>query len=260
MRAAWDAKNRLLALGVPLEFALYVLPNAKTLRFVSRGRCSRCCTSGLMRTCFNAQEEIYLASMDELDSCPRGCIRGSARSHRPALRRPQRPHRAALHRGHALLRHSRLARLPGRGAAALMSAPWRFEHELEVRFRDCDPMGHVNNAVYLTYLESARFAWWRSAFGPLGLKEHGFIVARVEIDYRKPALPGDRLLIRLRVDSIGRSSFAVGYEIAQREDARAGGRGEERAGRLRLLPGPNRPSVRDPPGPPRVIPLALRVL
>ena len=94
-----------------------------------------------------------------------------------------------------------------------MSAPWRFEHELEVRFRDCDPMGHVNNAVYLTYLESARFAWWRSAFGPLGLKEHGFIVARVEIDYRKPALPGDRLLIRLRVDNVGRSSFAVGYEI-----------------------------------------------
>src|SRR4029079_6062661 len=134
--------------------------------------------------------------------------------HRPAVRRPQRSHRAALHRGHALLRDPRLARLSSRGAAALMSAPWRFEHELEVRFRDCDPMGHVNNAVYLTYLESARFAWWRSAFGPLGLKEHGFIVARVEIDYRKPALPGDRLLIRLRVDTVGRSSFAVGYEIS----------------------------------------------
>ena len=94
-----------------------------------------------------------------------------------------------------------------------MSTSWRFDHEVEVRFRDCDPMGHVNNAVYLTYLESARFAWWRSAFGPLGLKEHGFIVARVEIDYRKPALPGDRLIIRLRVDRIGQSSFAVGYEI-----------------------------------------------
>ena len=37
-------------------------------------------------------------------------------------------------------------------------------------------------------------------FGPSGLTEHGFIVARVEIDYRKPALPGERLLIRLRVD------------------------------------------------------------
>ena len=90
---------------------------------------------------------------------------------------------------------------------------WRFEHELEVLFRDCDPMGHVNNAVYLTYLEAARFAWWRNAFGAQGLKEHGFIVARVEIDYRRPALPGDRLLVRLRVEDIGRSSFTVGYEI-----------------------------------------------
>jgi len=90
---------------------------------------------------------------------------------------------------------------------------WRFEHELEVLFRDCDPLGHVNNAVYLTYLEAARFAWWRNTFGAQGLKEHGFIVARVEIDYRKAALPGDRLLVRLRVEDIGRSSFKVGYEI-----------------------------------------------
>jgi acyl-CoA thioester hydrolase len=92
---------------------------------------------------------------------------------------------------------------------------WRFEHELDVRFRDCDPMGHVNNAVYLTYLEAARFAWWRHTFGPDGLREHGFIVARVEIDYRRPALPGDRLIVRMRVEAIGTSSFTVGYEMVQ---------------------------------------------
>ena len=90
---------------------------------------------------------------------------------------------------------------------------WKFEHEIEVRFRDCDPMGHVNNAVYLSYLEVARFAWWRRAFGPPGQTSQGFIVARVEIDYRKPALPGERLLVRLRLDSLGRSSFTVAYEV-----------------------------------------------
>jgi YbgC/YbaW family acyl-CoA thioester hydrolase len=74
-------------------------------------------------------------------------------------------------------------------------------------------MGHVNNAVYLSYLESARFAWWRRALGPSGLSDHSFIVARVEIDYRKPALPGERLLVRLRVDGLGRSSFTIAYEI-----------------------------------------------
>jgi thymidylate synthase ThyX len=66
MRDAWDAKNRLLALGVPLEYALYVLPNAKTLRFVESGSLLALLHKWTMRTCFNAQEEIYLASMDEI--------------------------------------------------------------------------------------------------------------------------------------------------------------------------------------------------
>lgn len=67
MREAWDAKNRLLALGVPLEFALYILPNAKTLRFVESGSLLALLHKWTLRTCFNAQEEIYLASMDELE-------------------------------------------------------------------------------------------------------------------------------------------------------------------------------------------------
>jgi thymidylate synthase ThyX len=67
MREAWDAKNRLLALGVPLEFALYVLPNAKTLRFVESGSLLSLLHKWTLRTCFNAQEEIFLASMDEVE-------------------------------------------------------------------------------------------------------------------------------------------------------------------------------------------------
>src|SRR6187399_2883109 len=67
MREAWDAKNRLLALDVPLEFALYVLPNAKTLRFVESGSLLALLHKWTLRTCFNAQEEIYLASMDEIE-------------------------------------------------------------------------------------------------------------------------------------------------------------------------------------------------
>ena len=67
MREAWAAKNRLLELGVPLEFALYVLPNAKTLRFVESGSLLALLHKWTLRTCFNAQEEIYLASMDEVE-------------------------------------------------------------------------------------------------------------------------------------------------------------------------------------------------
>ncbi len=67
MSEAWSAKSRLLALGVPLEFALYVLPNAKTLRFVESGSLLSLLHKWTQRTCFNAQEEIYLASMDEVE-------------------------------------------------------------------------------------------------------------------------------------------------------------------------------------------------
>ena len=92
-----------------------------------------------------------------------------------------------------------------------------FVHRLEVRFRDCDPMGHVNNAVYLTYLEQTRFAHWRSAWGrgapqlPEGMP--GVILARVELDYRRPARYGEVLEVRLRVAEIGRTSFRYEYEI-----------------------------------------------
>lgn len=67
MRESWCAKNRLLALGVPLEFAMYLLPNAKTLRFVESGSLLALLHKWTLRTCFNAQEEIYLASMDEVE-------------------------------------------------------------------------------------------------------------------------------------------------------------------------------------------------
>jgi acyl-CoA thioester hydrolase len=92
-----------------------------------------------------------------------------------------------------------------------------FSHVLETRFRDCDAMGHVNNAVYLTYLEQARFAHWRALWRFRQADEvpdvPGVILARVEIDYKKPARDGERLEIRLAVPSIGRTSFTYAYEV-----------------------------------------------
>lgn len=103
-----------------------------------------------------------------------------------------------------------------------------FSHRLEVRFRDCDPLGHVNNAVYLTYLEQARFFHWRALWGasgeaprpgerggspPQGVDVPGVILARAEIDYRRPAKYGDTLDIRLGIAGFGRTSFTYEYEI-----------------------------------------------
>ena len=67
MERAWAAKNRLLDMGVPLESALYLMPNAKALRFHETGSLLYLAHKWVMRTCFNAQEEIYRASMDELE-------------------------------------------------------------------------------------------------------------------------------------------------------------------------------------------------
>jgi thymidylate synthase ThyX len=67
MKDSWAAKNKLLALGVPLEFALYLLPNAVALRLVESGSMIALQHKWTLRTCFNAQEEIYLASMDEIE-------------------------------------------------------------------------------------------------------------------------------------------------------------------------------------------------
>jgi thymidylate synthase ThyX len=66
MHDAWSAKNQLLDRGVPLEIALYVLPNAKSIRLYETGSLLHLLHKWTMRTCFNAQEEIYQASMDEI--------------------------------------------------------------------------------------------------------------------------------------------------------------------------------------------------
>ena len=87
-----------------------------------------------------------------------------------------------------------------------------FAYEIDVRFRDCDAFGHVNNAVYLTYLEQARVEAWHHLLGTSGLPQD-LILARVEIDYRAPATLGDRVVVRLRVAAVGTKSFTFDCEI-----------------------------------------------
>src|SRR5580765_6557398 len=66
MHDAWHCKNQLLDRGVPREIALYLLPNAKSIRLVESGSLLHLLHKWTMRTCFNAQEEIYQSSMEEL--------------------------------------------------------------------------------------------------------------------------------------------------------------------------------------------------
>jgi flavin-dependent thymidylate synthase len=67
MEEAWAAKNQLIDRGVSREFALYLLPNAKAIRLVESGPLLHLLHKWTMRTCFNAQEEIYQSSMEEAE-------------------------------------------------------------------------------------------------------------------------------------------------------------------------------------------------
>lgn len=67
MADAWAAKNELIDRGVPREIALYLLPNAKAIRLVESGSLLHLLHKWTMRTCFNAQEEIYQASIEEVE-------------------------------------------------------------------------------------------------------------------------------------------------------------------------------------------------
>jgi acyl-CoA thioester hydrolase len=94
---------------------------------------------------------------------------------------------------------------------------FRVHCPIEVRFRDCDPIGHVNNAVYLTYLELARFAYWKAAdIGRLA-GEVSYIIARVEIDFRASAKTGDMLDVGIAIRGLGRTSFTMEYEIRDQD-------------------------------------------
>ncbi len=90
---------------------------------------------------------------------------------------------------------------------------------VEVRFRDLDAMGHVNNAVYLTYFEQARLAFWLSLQPGLAPGEAvepsaiGFVLVRAECDYASPVRLGERLLVGCRAGDLGSSSFAFDYGV-----------------------------------------------
>ncbi len=94
--------------------------------------------------------------------------------------------------------------------------------EIVVRSYECDGYGHVNNAVYMNYLEVARHEYLRAlgmSFDELRAAGIGLWVARVSIDYRSPALPDERLAIRTvplkrtRIGGILGQKIAVGGRL-----------------------------------------------
>ena len=94
----------------------------------------------------------------------------------------------------------------------MLTARFRFRHVEVVRFRDLDSLGHVNNAVYLTYFEHARAAMWFAMTGGSAPTDIGFIVVRSEIDFRQQ-IGMEPIDICVRIGDIRNTSFDTHYEI-----------------------------------------------
>ena len=97
---------------------------------------------------------------------------------------------------------------------------YTLSHEISPRFRDTDAMGHINNAVYVTYLEVGRQEYWRALSGDEDYRRVPFILAGVHIDFRSEALMNETLEIGIRCDWIGNKSFAFGYRIQEKRSGR----------------------------------------
>lgn len=91
------------------------------------------------------------------------------------------------------------------------------ERRVELRWRDMDAYGHVNNAVYLTYLEEARDAWVQEVLGKV-TDTWDFVLARVAIDFKQELKQEDgAVLVRCALDTFGRSSVRTREEIVKQD-------------------------------------------
>lgn len=100
---------------------------------------------------------------------------------------------------------------------------------IQIRWRDLDALGHVNNAVFITYFEFARLAYIRELLGPdaeidrqtMLPVDFQFILAEVMCSYRSPVTLEDRPVVEIWVSEVGRKSFVFQYRMT-----------DERSGRL----------------------------
>ncbi|MGC8782506.1 MAG: acyl-CoA thioesterase [Anaerolineae bacterium] len=102
-----------------------------------------------------------------------------------------------------------------------MPDPVPVEVPVQIRWRDLDALGHVNNAVYLSYFELARLAYIQALLGEETTDDprthlpadFQFILAEVTCRYRSPATLRDRLIVAIWVSQVGHKSFVFEYRI-----------------------------------------------
>jgi len=91
---------------------------------------------------------------------------------------------------------------------------YKYKTTIETRFADFDMMGHVNNAVYFTYMEIARTRYWKQAIS-WDWEKTGVVIAQASMDYVLPVYLKDKITMYVRTSRIGTSSFDLEYMLVK---------------------------------------------
>lgn len=94
-----------------------------------------------------------------------------------------------------------------------LKSAYPYTISIEVSFRDLDAMGHVNNAVYLTYMETARIKFLVDLFGAKSLHDLPVIMAEATCTFKSPAFFGEHLTIGAGISRFGTKSFDMVYRV-----------------------------------------------
>ncbi len=83
------------------------------------------------------------------------------------------------------------------------------EVDVQVRFRDTDALGHVNNAVFLSWMELGRMAFSDAKWPNIDWNKEGFILAHVDIDYLEPVFLTDKVKVYMKAGRVGSKSITL---------------------------------------------------
>jgi acyl-CoA thioester hydrolase len=92
---------------------------------------------------------------------------------------------------------------------------------IEIRWRDLDALGHVNNAVYFTYLEIARGRYMEQAFQTWTIHDVNFVVASIRCDFLSQVARRGAIEVGIRIPSVGKTSFDFEYDVRTEAEGRA---------------------------------------
>lgn len=94
-----------------------------------------------------------------------------------------------------------------------------FSHSMDVRWREMDALGHVNNAQFLSYVEETRVQWFNNLQSGWQEGDCAPIVAAIHVDFRKPIVWPERIAVSLFAYRRGGKSATIGHRIGSAGDA-----------------------------------------